>query len=226
VPPISLERHGVADVAKVQGPAARPKFPSSVVFCSDKDLWPEELGAPRPISSVTRVKLRRLQRFFAVRAQECEEDAAEATSHADSFKKNVPSAKSLREHAEALHKEAKKLRKDWAAAVRQVLEGDSKASHEEQEKQQEEGKRQRQQGSIMPVQVQGLRWYCACIRSGQADGAATENEKVLRRLGPLRPTESEAVDDLRQLTGTVREDGSEKRRRLSSKEAEVPSEAQ
>lgn len=169
------------------------------VYRSDTQLWPEALGAPRPIRTSLRAKLRRLERHFGVQVRDSEADIKEAIDRADGFARACDSSKALRAHAEALRKEVAKVQKEWAKAVEKLLATEAAADGSGGGEGVAEAP-----GSVidvLPVQVRGNRLYCASLRLrdvGAAEGATSAAERG-RHLGPLRNNASEAAQDAQQM---------------------------
>eukprot|EP00927_Polykrikos_kofoidii_P024637 TRINITY_DN22368_c0_g1_i1.p1 TRINITY_DN22368_c0_g1~~TRINITY_DN22368_c0_g1_i1.p1 ORF type:complete len:645 (-),score=111.98 TRINITY_DN22368_c0_g1_i1:183-2021(-) len=203
---------GAADVASAQVPAP----PALVVFRSDSELWPKPLGDPRPISGATRLNLRRVFRQFGKVLRENEDDIREATRRADSYTRSCETSKSLRAHAETLQKESAKMQKAWVKAVEEALTLEEKPA--ELRADSDDGPNDRK--DVVPLQIQGSRWYCATVRPLGEDGeVAGADDKTTRFLGPVRRSSAEAVDDVASIRNrlAVKAPGdapAEKRRRV------------
>ncbi|CAJ1377220.1 unnamed protein product [Effrenium voratum] len=107
------------DAAQPGAENAVPDLP--MIFRSDQEIWPEDLGPPRPIAKLLRAKLRRLYVSHGARATECEEDLKEVSARASSYGRACPAQKELLQYAEALRKESQKAKKEWSAAVKELL---------------------------------------------------------------------------------------------------------
>jgi len=196
-----LEHAEVTEVPEtVAHDAAQPgadaeAAPSEVVFRSDAEIWPEEYHPPKPIGRTTRLALRRLYVCHGKKVKECEEDLKEVTAKAATFGRACPAQKELLQYAEDLKKEMQKAKKEWSAAVKKELSGSAALSPGGHSPAKSDASKSAgaRQGSVMPVQVRGGRWFCAML--GSLGGGDEGN----RQCGPLRPTEQEASADLQQM---------------------------
>jgi len=143
-----------------------PAQPIMSIFRSDEELWPESLRPPRPLLSTTRVQMRRLYCFYASRWRDCEADIREAILRAENFGRSCPTEKALRQHADALDGEARNIKEQWCEAVKEVLKGDSADKAAPPTEANVSSFTVSQQGGfVAPIQVNGLRWYCASVRA-------------------------------------------------------------
>lgn len=196
-----LEHAEVTEVETVAHDAAQPgadaeAAPPEVVFRSDAEIWPEEYHPPKPIGRTTRLALRRLFVCHGKKVKECEEDLKEVTAKAATFGRACPAQKELLQYAEDLKKEMQKAKKEWSAAVKKELSGSAALSPGGHSPAKSDASKSAgaRQGSVMPVQVRGGRWFCAML--GSLGGG---DEGGNRQCGPLRPTEQEASEDLQQM---------------------------
>lgn len=197
--------------------AARPA--GGAVYRSDCELWPRSLGKPSPIDSALRARLRFLYSFYGVRVRECEEDLRDATARADSFSRACEASKAMQAVADAVQKEATTVQDEWAKAVQAAL-AEFGVNHTSAAAELEAGCDD-VGGAVAPVQVRGVRWYCARVAARKASGSAEEASIGEKHLGPLRRLAAVAVADLHSMATAVgRAGGAEegpdgKRRRLA-----------
>eukprot|EP00440_Ansanella_granifera_P017678 gb/GFBE01019203.1/.p1 GENE.gb/GFBE01019203.1/~~gb/GFBE01019203.1/.p1 ORF type:complete len:579 (+),score=135.15 gb/GFBE01019203.1/:1-1737(+) len=197
-----------------EGTTISEPAPAERVFRSDGEIWPEELGAPKPIGKDLRVKLRRLYSFYGLKVKECEEDIKELTDKASGFGRACPAQKELLEYAEKLRKELQKVKKEWGAAAKATLDP-AKAA----EAPPAPAKRS-DEGSIMPVQVRGSRWFCAT-----AAGVVAEDESggpASRLIGPLRLKKDEAEADLKRMLEAKKAPDALKRKEATKESESLP----
>jgi len=144
----------------------------------------------------------------------------EAEHAADSFARKCESERALRAHADALRKEIVKLEQAWTRAIEEVLGKDRDAGDTSVA-----SDKPSVNGTILPVQVAGFRWFCASVRGGTHHGDIEEKCPAVRHLGPLRPTTDEAAGDLQCMRAKLGLEEAEveptaaKRHRVTSKES-------
>jgi len=191
------------DAAQPGAENAVPDLP--MIFRSDQEIWPEDLP-PRPIAKLLRAKLRRLYVSHGARATECEEDLKEVSARASSYGRACPAQKELLQYAEALRKESQKAKKEWSAAVKELLKENpaGEAAKETTTPVATAGS----PGAVMPVQVRGGRWFCASLR-----------EEEGRQSGPLRISQEEASEDLKRMLQVKEEN---KKRKPAEEETAAP----
>jgi len=207
----------------------------AVVYRSDVELWPEELGAPRPLVTAARMKLRRLHGFFGKTVHESEQDLKQVTEHAETFKRACPTQKELHQHADHLRKEVAKAKKEWVKAAKDALAAEGVdvatpigALGQGLSRMDPDGTRPVPVEGLHPAQVNGDRWYCAVLRTpfgtgshaSSASSPQKENDTMSpckersgrgdpppRHLGPLRQSAQEAAEDLSRMRKVLGLDG-------------------
>lgn len=162
---------------------------------SDAELWPEPLQSPRPLTLAQRRLLRRACSVFGERVREVEQDL----NHSLSAQGASTCTGELREHAAALEEEAKALRAEWHAWIERELPKVAAPGHASLPPSPLQSLTAR---DIIPVQVQGERWFCAvAFRVGGELDAAERYTGPLRR-GPIEARE-DAVRLRKALAGLV-----------------------
>mmetsp|Transcript_29799 Transcript_29799/g.54275 ORF Transcript_29799/g.54275 Transcript_29799/m.54275 type:complete len:559 (-) Transcript_29799:70-1746(-) len=170
------------------------------IFPSDKELWPEGLCQPQPLTATMRAKLRTVRGKYGDIICQGQADAMEATEKANSYARSGPTEKALRELAKAIAKEVAQVQSDWADDVKLVLaeEGLDWKSHPAKQLDNDKDLR------ISPVQVNGKRLYCALLDEGMdEEEKESETSSQRRLLGPLREAESQAQQDLESMRGAL-----------------------
>jgi len=183
----------VAAAAK-PSPRCTPLKDECVVLRSDKELWPKQLGEPRPIKHEMRVALRRASRVYFRKVKECEDDLKEVEERVASFARACDGKKILQGHADALRKEITKIEEEWKAAIEKDIAGLDALPL---------AKKSRKSGSgiVAPVQVLGEAWHCAMIRTEQISNDS--GKTFVQHFGPLRAEAAVASEDLKALSEAV-----------------------
>jgi len=177
----------------------REKIPSLAegpcIFPSDKELWPEELRPPKPLGAKTRAKLRTVYEKYAASIQQREVSGREASEKADGYARSSAKTKALRDAAKTAEKEVSALRSSWMDEVKVVLIEDDVDYHDKSAAETAAADKQMQL-SVLPVQVNGRRYFCALLDEGNLEEADGESSTQKRLLGPFREREAQAREDL------------------------------
>mmetsp|Transcript_29227 Transcript_29227/g.67282 ORF Transcript_29227/g.67282 Transcript_29227/m.67282 type:complete len:562 (-) Transcript_29227:101-1786(-) len=168
------------------------------IFPSDKELWPESLCAPQPLTVALRAKLRTVRGKYGDIICQGQADAMEATEKANGYARSCATEKALRDLAKAIDKEVARVQSDWADDVKLVLAEEGLDWNSSAPKPPDGEKELR----VSPVQVCGKRLYCALLDEGGAEEEhESETSSQRRLLGPLREAESQAQQDLEGMRG-------------------------
>ncbi|CAE8740494.1 unnamed protein product [Polarella glacialis] len=114
------------------------------------------------------------------------------------FGRACPAQKELQTYADVLRKEVQKAKKEWAAAVKELLQKVS--SSPSLPSRAASSSRKAVGGYVLPVQVRGCRWFCAALANNDVSDSG---EKARDKFGPLRATPAEAQADLAKMKSLI-----------------------